>query len=60
MNLISCNYCGVVLDKNKLNFPRDIYTSEFSVDETKASWNGREFVAFVKCPVCTSEVLEHE
>lgn len=40
MNLISCNNCGVVLDKNKLKFPEDILDDELSIDPAKAIYDG--------------------
>ena len=59
MNLISCDNCGVVLDYKKLNFAEDIYGSDDEVDQSKAAWcsSRREFVPFVPCPVCESQIL---
>ena len=59
MNLISCNECGVVLDKNKLSFP-DVEDDGSPIDNTKAAWDGRSIVAKVDCPVCKSDVLESQ
>lgn len=58
MNLISCGNCGVVLDKDKLKLPDadDIYLEDGSVDVEKAIWNGRDYVPFFKCPVCTDAI----
>ena len=60
MNLISCDGCGVVLDKDKLNFPEGIHDDEGVVDDTKASWNGRAWVASIQCPVCDQVILSEE
>ena len=57
MNLLSCNNCGTVLDKNKLPFPLDIENEE-GVDDNKAGWDGEDFVAKVRCPVCKNYMLE--
>jgi len=58
MNIISCENCSVVLDKNRLRFPDDIYQLDGSVDEQKAAWDGENWVARVFCPVCYSDILE--
>jgi len=52
MNLKSCNGCGVVLDKDKLQFPTELYDRDMGVDEKRAIWNGDAWVAVVPCPVC--------
>ena len=57
MNLISCDKCGVVLDKSKLTFPKDIHLDDGSVDLEQGAWDGEDYVPFVKCPVCTNPVL---
>ena len=58
MNLISCDECGIVLDAIKLNFPEDIYLEDGSIDGSKGRWDGGEYVPFVACPVCKSEILK--
>lgn len=57
MNQISCNRCGVVLNRNKLAFPY-IYLDDGSVDTEKAIWDGDDYVPFVKCPVCAEPVMD--
>lgn len=59
MNLISCEGCGVVMDKDKLHFATSMY-GEDGIDHTVAAWNGREFSAFVPCPVCGDSIFEKE
>ena len=62
MNLISCNNCGVVLDKDKLKFP-DEDEVEFQLQEGNdkvAEWNGDKYVALTPCPVCKEGVPEHD
>lgn len=61
MNIISCSKCGVLLDKNKLNFPENIYDKDGNIDLKKAVWgNHHDWVAKVQCPVCSGDVLEDE
>lgn len=57
MNLVSCDNCGVVLDKGKLAFPSNIW-AEDGVDTEKGAWDGETWVAKVVCPVCGDNVLE--
>lgn len=56
MNLTSCDICGVVLDKDKLEFPGNICDDEGIVDTTKTVWVGRYFVPKVSCPVCGGDI----
>lgn len=59
MNLISCDNCGVVLDKDKLRFPAVIYDDiDDEMIKEKSAWNGSDFTAIVPCPVCKEPILE--
>ena len=60
MNLTACDDCGVVLDRDKLNFPdkEDIYDEDFSVNTDLATWDGYEFILKTQCPVCGGDILE--
>lgn len=61
MDLISCNNCGVILDKDKLKFPIDVWDKFMDcVDLNKAVWNGNEYVPFVKCPVCKGVIYQND
>lgn len=62
MNLVSCDECGVVLDKDKLSFPMGFYDEDNEVDNNKAEWDSGErmFVAVIKCPVCGENVRENQ
>ncbi len=61
MNLISCNNCGVILDKDKLKFPKNIvYENCDGVDLSKAIWDGNDYVPFVKCPACEGIICQTE
>jgi len=57
MNLVSCDNCGVVLDKDKLNFPTNIYRIDGSVNDKLAEWDSDGFRAKVPCPVCENDIL---
>lgn len=58
MDLISCQWCGIVLDKNRITCPEiwDTLTGELLPE--MAIWNGEEHVPAVKCPVC-HELIEY-
>lgn len=62
MNLLSCENCGVVLDKDVLNFAEDFYIKDewggWVVDHDLAAWDGNTYVAKVPCPVCSVEILK--
>ena len=60
MNLISCGGCGVVLDKDKLGFPKDIRDEDGAIIDGTAEYDGDEYVAVVPCPVCKTNIREHE
>lgn len=60
MNLIACKSCGVVLEKHCLNWSRTIYREDFSIDESKAIWNGEDWVPKAECPVCHADVPQKE
>jgi len=58
--MISCNSCGIVLDKDRLTFP-DVYDHDSGdVIDEQAMWNGdsQEFVSYIDCPVCGNAVKE--
>ena len=52
MNLISCNLCGVVLNKDQLDFPQIWEERTGELIEGTYEWNGVQNVAVVPCPVC--------
>ena len=58
MNLISCDNCAVVFDKDKLEFTDDVCNSDDSFDLTKACYNGcrGEWMSYVPCPCCGHEI----
>lgn len=61
MNIISCDGCGVVLDKDKLSFPTEIWDDETeSFDDAKGAYsvNSGRYVAKVECPVCRGDILD--
>lgn len=60
MNLISCNECGVVLDKENLHFPdtHDYDSQELITENVEWDSYKCDYVAVVKCPVCGSTIKE--
>lgn len=56
MNLISCDCCGVVLDKNKINFNQPFDHDGVLVDG--AEWDGGKYVATTPCPACGEAIQE--
>lgn len=60
MKLISCEYCAVVLDQDKMNFPsmQDPDTGEIIPENTH--WNGNYFKSKMKCPVCNNYIVKEE
>ena len=62
MKLISCDGCGVVLDGDKLSFPRDATDDDGYLDETKAEYcqETKHYHVYVKCPVCGERVWGDE
>lgn len=60
MNLISCDNCAVIIDKNKLSFP-DIYSKEDGeLIEGTYTWDRDKFVPITPCPVCKNPILGEE
>lgn len=59
MNLISCNNCAVVLNKDKLHFPLDMCGEDGTIDERKAQYDQEhgEWDVFIPCPVCKEPVF---
>lgn len=56
MNLKSCDNCGIVIDVDKRKFPQDIENEEGCIDPELALWNGEDYVPYIKCPLCRSEI----
>lgn len=61
MNLISCDDCGVVLDKNKLVFPSMWkYEDDNEIDPMVAVWDRERYWSSARCPVCQAQILGEE
>lgn len=58
MNLVSCEECGVVLDKEHLHFPNthDHDSQELILENVE--WDGDDYVAIIECPVCGKSIRE--
>ena len=61
MNLISCQGCGVVLDKEALSLhdEADLWNDDGSVNSDRAEWDDarEEFRPFVHCPCCREKIV---
>lgn len=55
MNLISCEECGVVIDKDRYVEP-EIFGEDGTVNMETAIWEGNDFIPVIKCPVCKNKV----
>ena len=60
MNLLSCNSCGVVLDKDKLIFPDTHNHDSQELIKENAEWNGEKHVSIISCPACDGIIREEE
>ena len=60
MNLISCNNCGIVLDKDRLDFPDELIFEPGMLDMSKATWTGDKYVPYISCPVCNNSIIDYE
>lgn len=62
MNLISCDNCGVVFNRDVLNFPDkdDLLMPDGSINVWKAAWDSQtsEFLPIVSCPVCYNDIFD--
>jgi predicted Zn-ribbon and HTH transcriptional regulator len=60
MNLISCENCGVVLDKDRIKEP-DMYDDHdedgTSINKDRAVWYNRDYVPAIQCPVCKVQIV---
>ena len=55
MNLISCNECGVVLDKDRITKP-NVFTPDIEYIQGNSVWDGDKYVSVITCPVCKSKI----
>ena len=57
MNLITCWSCGVILNKDALNFPPVFHGNDDYI-KGNSVWDCDSFVRIVACPVCSESVRE--
>lgn len=59
MKLISCDGCGVLLDEEKLKFPKDGVDENFDMDFSKADYDqsSKEYRVYIECPVCNERIF---
>ena len=60
MNLISCDQCGIVLDKSKIIFPSIYDHDTQEVIPENAEWDGDSYIAVIDCPVCGAKIRERK
>lgn len=59
MKLISCDSCGVVLDADKMYFDTQVmFDDEGDVRLDKAVWDGENYVPYLPCPCCGTNIKE--
>lgn len=58
MDLISCFSCGIVLNKDKLDFP-PITDDKGTHIESNSAWDIDEYISAVPCPVCSFPIKEN-
>lgn len=57
MNIFSCDYCGCVIDADKIDWPPPY---ESDGDTTDYKWNQIEWVPIRHCPCCYSAIEKPE
>ena len=57
MNLVACNGCAVVLDKDKIDEPPDLYAEEGSINSEFWGWDGNDYQPITACPVCKTIIF---
>jgi len=59
MNLISCENCGGVLDRNRIYEPY-IYGDDDEIIREVAAWDGDAWFPTIECPVCRERIFYHD
>lgn len=61
MNLISCEFCGIVINTNRINFEDDILDIEIDdpIFNKFYAWDNEEgeYSLILVCPCCESNIL---
>lgn len=57
MNLISCENCAVVLDKDNIEIP-DIRDDEGVIINDVSQQEGYDFFPVIECPVCKGKIVD--
>ena len=59
VNLISCDECGIVYDREKLNFDwRENEDGSLDEDYVRYNQTRGDYQSFVNCRVCNSEIFK--
>lgn len=56
MRLISCKYCGVVLDTDMIPEPK-IRDADGVIIDGRAGWTGDDFQPMIECPCCKQKIF---
>lgn len=59
MNILACESCGVLLDKDVLVFPELVYNNDYELvqDNTFTYFVDNTWTTSVPCPVCNGPVM---
>ena len=60
IDLISCDNCGVLLDRTKLNFPELENSVQLNIHQFVYDKKSGGYVAKIKCPVCSKDILNRK
>ena len=55
MNIIACENCGILFDKNLIKWPDD--DGDYDNDN-KYRWTGSDLSVFIPCPVCKEPIIK--
>lgn len=58
MKLISCGYCGVVLDVSRIGEPPAFDESGKPIENS--IWDGYDYIPLIECPVCKEKITYTE
>jgi hypothetical protein len=56
VDLISCNFCGVVLNKKNIRIP-ETENSDGDLEYDKLEWDGETYRPVILCPVCGADII---
>ena len=59
MDIVSCENCGVLFNRNNIKFPENVLNPDGSYNLDVCAWSDvvEDYVAFVRCPVCRIGII---